>query len=64
QMITDLNLGGLVISKNGSNGIVRLQMQVPSDPSQSCTNYGVQVELPIELPGNKHFIRIRALGPR
>ena len=64
QSIIDLNLGGIMMQKWGSNAIVSLQMQIATDLAQSFTNYGSPVEIPIELPGNKHFLRIRALGPR
>jgi hypothetical protein len=62
QMITDLNLGGLMMQKSGSNVTVNLQLQAVPDLSTSFTDYGTPVPFQVTLPGNKHFLRIRALG--
>lgn len=64
QSITDLNLGGVMIQKSGSNAIVSLQLQTTSDLSTSFTNHGEPVPIEVNLPDNKHFLRIRALGPQ
>jgi hypothetical protein len=64
QMITDLNLGGVVIQKSGSNAMVNLQLQTTPDLSTSFIDHGQPVEIEFNLPGNKHFLRIRALGPQ
>ena len=62
--ITDLNLGGVMIQKSGDNAVVNLQLQTTPDLSTSFTNHGQPVEIEVNLPGNKHFLRIRALGPQ
>lgn len=60
--ITDLNLGGTMIQKSGSNAVVNLQLQTTPDLSTSFTNHGEPVAIEVDLPGDKHFLRIRALG--
>ena len=64
QMITDLNLGGVMLRKTGSNAVVHLQLQTTPDLSTSFINIGQPVEIEVNLPGDKHFLRIRALGPK
>jgi hypothetical protein len=64
QMITDLNLGGVMIQKTGSNAVVNLQLQTTADLSTSFTDHGEPVGIEVDLPGDKHFLRIRALGPQ
>lgn len=62
-MISDLNLGGMMIQKLGSKAVVSLQMQSTPDLSTSFTNHGEPIPIEVDLPGNKHFLRIRALSP-
>jgi hypothetical protein len=62
QMITDMNLGGVMLQKTASNAVVRLQLQSTPDLSMSFTNHGAPVDIEVELPGNTHFLRLRALG--
>jgi len=62
--ITDLNLGGAMIQKSGSNVVVHLQLQTTPDLSTSFTNHGEPVGIEVDLPGDKHFLRIRALRPQ
>ena len=62
--ITDLNLGGAMIQKSGSNVVVNLQLQTTPDLSTSFTNHGEPVGFEVNLPGDKHFLRIRALIPQ
>ena len=62
--ITDLNLGGAMIQKSGSNVVVNLQLQTTPDLSTSFTNHGEPVGIEVDLPGDQHFLRIRALGPQ
>lgn len=62
--ITDLNLGGVIIQKSGNDAVVSLQLQTTVDLSTSFTNHRAPVEIPVSLPGDKHFLRIRALGPQ
>ena len=64
QMIADMNLGSLVLQKNGNNAVASLQLQTTTILSNSFTNYGSPIDIPVDLPGDKHFFRIRALGPR
>lgn len=64
QMISDLNLGALMMQKSGSNVTVNLQLQAAPDLSTSFTDYGTPVPFQVTLPSNKHFLRIRALGPQ
>ena len=64
QMINELNLGGVMIQKSGDNAVVNLQLQTAPDLSAAFTNYGEPVPIEVNLPGNKHFLRIRALGPQ
>jgi len=63
QMITDLNLGGVMLQKSGSTVTVNLQLEATTSLSMSFTNFGNPLQFPIDLPGDKHFLRIRALGP-
>lgn len=63
-MITDLNLGGVMLQKTGNNAVVNLQLQTTPDLSSSFINTGQPVEIEVTLPGDKHFLRIRALGPQ
>lgn len=61
--IQDLNLGGLMIKPNGNGtATLDLQLQTTSDLSQGFTDEGEPIELQVDLPGNKHFLRVRALG--
>jgi len=62
--IMDLNLGGVVIRKAGESAKVRLQLQTTPDISTSFTNHSTPIDIPVDLPGDKHFLRIRALGPQ
>ena len=62
--ITDLNLGGAMIQKSGSNAVVNLQLQTTPDLSTSFINHGEPVGIEVDLPGDKHFLRVRALGPQ
>ena len=64
--IVDLNLGGLVLQKTGDTVVLSVQMQATPDlGTQSFTNVGAPVELPpVQMPGDKGFLRIRALGPQ
>jgi sulfatase modifying factor 1 len=63
--IMDLNLGGVMLQKNGSEVVVSVQMETTPDLStQAFTNHGTPVELPpLDMPADKGFLRIRALGP-
>lgn len=41
-----------------------LQLQTTTDLSTSLANRGEPVGIEVGLSGNKHFLRIRALGPQ
>ena len=62
--IMDLNLGGVVVRKAGDGVSVRLQFQTTADLSTSFTNHSTPIDIPVDLPGDKHFLRVRALGPQ
>ena len=62
--IMDLNLGGVMLQKVGTNATVSLEVQSTADLSQEFTNQPTNISFPVSLPGNKHFLRIRALGPQ
>jgi hypothetical protein len=64
QMIADMNLGGVMLQKTGHNAVVNLQLQTTPDLSTSFIDHGQPVEIEVNLPGDKHFLRIRALGPQ
>jgi hypothetical protein len=64
QMITDMNLGGVMLKKTGSNAMVNLQLQTTTSLSATFTNYGEPIGIEVNFPGDKHFLRIRALGPQ
>jgi alpha-tubulin suppressor-like RCC1 family protein len=59
----DLNLGALTIQKNGQTLTVELQLQSTTNlATQPFTNLGAPVEFQMEMPGNKGFLRVHALG--
>jgi hypothetical protein len=61
--IMDLNLGGLVLEKTGSSGILRLQVQASNDLAVTpFADLGDPVEFTVPMSGNKHFFRVRAVG--
>jgi hypothetical protein len=64
QMITELNLGGMMLQKTGSKAVVNLQLQTTPDLSTPFTNHGEPVGFEVGLPGDKHFLRVRAIGPQ
>ncbi len=61
--ITDLNLGALVLQKSGSTVTLNLQLQSKSSMNDAWTNHST-VPMFLDMPGNKTFLRIRALGPQ
>jgi len=62
--IMDLNLGGVMLQKQDTSVLVDLQVLTSTNLSQGFTNHPASISFPVELPGNKHFLRIRALGPQ
>lgn len=60
----DLNLGGIVLRKSGSTVNLRLQIQSKTDlKAPNWTTEGTETFI-LDMPGNKAFMRIRALGPQ
>lgn len=60
----DLNLGGVVLRKSGSIVNLRLQIQSKMDlHAAEWNNEGTETFI-LDVPGNKAFMRIRALGPQ
>lgn len=64
HMITELNLGGIMLQKTGSKAVVNLQLQTTPDLSTPFTNHGEPVGFEVSLPGDKHFLRVRAVDPQ
>jgi hypothetical protein len=64
ESITDLNLGGVMIEKTDNIATISLQLQATTNLLVPFTNHGAPIPLSVELPGDKHFLRIRALGPQ
>ncbi len=62
--IMDLNLGGVMLQKEGTSAIVSLQVLTSTNLSQGFTNHQTDFSFPVELPGDRHFLRVRALGPQ
>lgn len=61
--IMDMNLGTLMIQKVGSIAKVDLQLQTTTNlATQPFTNLGEPIEVQVEMPGDKGFIRVHALG--
>jgi hypothetical protein len=60
--IMDLNLGGVMIERHDNATQLGLQIQSTADLSTPFTNHGPPLQIPIDLPNDKHFLRIRALG--
>jgi len=58
--IMDLQLGGVMVQKNGTDAIVSFQPQTTTDLTQPFTNNGTPITHTIPIPGNKGFIRINA----
>jgi sulfatase modifying factor 1 len=63
--IMDLNLGALTIQKGGTTATVELQLQGTTNiATEPFSNLGPPVEFEVEMPGDKGFLRIHALGPK
>jgi hypothetical protein len=61
--IMDMNMGALTIQKVGSVAKVDLQLQTTTNlATQPFTNLGEPIEVQVEMPGDKGFIRVHALG--
>ena len=59
--IMDLRMGGLMLEKQGTDGIVVFQTQTTTDlATQPFTNNGTPITNTIPMPGNKGFLRIQA----
>lgn len=64
--IMEMNLGGLMIqSTGGGNSTLWLQLQSSPDlANQPFQNHGAPIQIPVQMGGNKGFMRVRALGPQ
>ncbi len=63
--IEDLNLGGLMLRADGAGAAtLSLQLQATPDLTQRFTDLGDPVEVHVDLPSDKYFLRVRALGPQ
>jgi choloylglycine hydrolase len=59
--IMDLRMGGLMLEKQGTDGIVVFQTQTTTDlATQPFTNNGTPITNTVPMPGNKGFLRIQA----
>jgi hypothetical protein len=59
--IMDLNLGGVMIQKSGSQASVRFKVQGKMDLRDAIwSDRGTYLLPPIDMPGSKGFLRIRA----
>jgi hypothetical protein len=54
----------LLVKNVPRSAVVSLQRQSTPDLSTSFTNHGPPVDIEVNLPGNQHFLRLRALGPQ
>jgi hypothetical protein len=62
--IMDLNLGGVMIQKSGNQASVRFKVESKMDlRDPSWTDRGTYLLPPLEMPGSKGFLRIRAEQP-
>jgi subtilisin family serine protease len=64
--IMDMNLGGLMIQRQG-DGNLMLSLQLESTPdisNQPFRDYGEPIQIPVEMEGSKGFLRVRALGDK
>ena len=60
----DLNLGGVTLRKSGGTVNLRLQIQSKTDlKAPNWTDEGTETFI-LDMPGNKAFMRIQALGPQ
>lgn len=60
--IMDLNLGGIVLQKNGGTANVSLRVLTTTNLNQGFTNNPTNIVFPVDLPGDKQFLRVRAAG--
>jgi hypothetical protein len=62
--IMDLNLGGVMLQKSGNQASVRFKVESKMDlRDPSWTDRGTYLLPPIDMPGSKGFLRIRAEQP-
>lgn len=64
--IEDINLGGLMLRTAGAGAAtLSLQLQAAENLADGFSDLGEPVEVQLEnLPHDKYFLRVRALGPR
>ena len=63
QSISDLNLGNLFVRKFGNTVSLRLQLQMKDDLTGPWQDHS-SIPIWIDMPTNKGFLRIKALGPQ
>jgi sugar lactone lactonase YvrE len=62
--IMDLNLGGVMLQKSGNQASVRFKVESKMDlRDPAWTDRGTYLLPPIDMPGSKGFLRIRAEQP-
>jgi len=63
QSISDLNLGNLFVRKSGNTVSLRLQLQMKDDLTGPWQDHS-SIPIWIDMPTNKGFLRVKALGPQ
>jgi hypothetical protein len=51
-----------MLQKEGASALVNLQVLTSTNLLQDFTNAATNVTFPVDLPGDRHFLRIRVLG--
>jgi hypothetical protein len=60
--IMDLNLGGLMLQKQGDSVTLNLEIQKTDDLVTTPFAPFENISLPVTMPGNKGFLRVRAIS--
>jgi Tol biopolymer transport system component len=60
--IMDLNLGGLMLQKQGDSVTLNLEIQKTDDLGTTPFTPFENISLPVTMPGNKGFLRVRAIS--
>ena len=58
--ILEMTMDGMVLQAEGTNVTFRLQLQAADDLQQPFQDYGAPIEVPVQLPSDKAFLRINA----
>jgi hypothetical protein len=56
----DMALDGMVLQAQGTNVTFLLQLQAADDLEQPFEDYGAPIEVPVQLPADKAFLRLNA----